>query len=127
MQILIVVLLVGVAAAAVADLALTLAVRRKVKAFAAELDGLQARHASLAQRVDGNVKMYEGVVTRYNALNAEIGELRAFGAANRERSQAALTAIEELIAKARRAARKKVRTKDPRTGRFIWRYPEELV
>lgn len=115
-------LIILLAAAAGLALTLTLRGRRKAGATAARLASLQTRHEALVNRVDANTRKYEAVNARYNAVNAEIGGLRKCCRVTFK----GLEAVEGLLEQARRAARKKVRTKDPRTGRFVWRYPEEL-
>ena len=101
---------------------------------------LQRQHDALAKQYDGLAKKYDALNVRYNAVNQEIGDLRVWikrieteagglaelysGVANSHAHE--IKRVNDLQEQARQAGRKKVRRRDPQTGRFIWDYPEEL-
>ena len=73
---------------------------------------LEAQLAALQRQHDALAKQHDALNVRHNGLNQEIGELRAW-IKSKEEAQ-------------RLAGRKKVRRRDPQTGRFESVYEDEL-
>ena len=83
---------------------------------------------------------HDALVVRYTGVNQELRELRAWNASieNGQGAQAGLfdalvkshaktiKQVSDLQEKARLAGRKKVRRRNPRTGRFEWGFPDEV-
>ena len=82
-------------------------------------DALAKQHDALAKQHDGLAKKYDALNVRYNGVNQEIGELRAWIKGIEKR-------VNDLQEQARLAGRKKVRRRDPQTGRFESVYEDEL-
>ena len=68
--------------------------------------------AELQRQHDALAKQHDALAGFHKALVLETAALKA--------------AVEGIQEQARLAARTKVKTRDPKTGRFVWRYADEV-
>ena len=80
---------------------------------------LEAQLAAQAELFDGMVKSHAKEIKRVSDLQEKCNGLA-------DQTYALSLEIQALKEAQRQAGRKKVRRRDPQTGRFIWDYTEEL-
>lgn len=80
----------------------------------------------LTEQAEKDRERIDNLAISYGSINQEIGELRAFGAANRDRGETALAEVSALKEQLHQLNRKKVRRRNPRTGRFESVYEDEI-
>ena len=98
-----------------------------------EIGELRSWIKGIEKRVGGLEDLYSGVAASHANEIKRVSDLteRADNLLDRivaaENGREMLTmCVEQLQEQARQAGRKKVRRRDPQTGRFIWDYPEDL-